>query len=102
MSISKLLAQAIAPFSQDMQTPKNLEETEVVLKKHQLKKRRTIDQLQIDQLTSEGLKINKLIKQESEERYIVCVSVCFCDCNKYGIYGGKYIQGGCILLWQLM
>ena len=69
VSISKLLAQAIAPFTQDMQTPTNLEETKKVLKKHQLKKRRTIDQLQIDELTSQGLKINKLIKQESEERY---------------------------------
>ncbi|CAI8057657.1 Kalirin, partial [Geodia barretti] len=68
VSISKLLAQAIAPFTKDMETPTNLEETKEVLKKHQLKKRRTIDQLQIDELTSQGLKINKLIKQESEER----------------------------------
>ena len=72
VSISKLLAQAIAPFTKDMETPTNLEETKEVLKKHQLKKRRTIDQLQIDELTSQGLKINKLIKQESEERYTLC------------------------------
>jgi hypothetical protein len=68
VSISKRLAQAFAPFTKDDQPPKSLKETEEVLKKHQLKKRRTIDKLQIDQLTTEGLKINRLIKQESEER----------------------------------
>ena len=86
-----------------MQTPKNLEETEVVLKKHQLKKRRTIDQLQIDQLTSEGLKINKLIKQESEERYIVCVSVCVSVIViNMGYMEGNIYKEGVELLWQLM
>lgn len=69
VSISKRIAQAIEPFSQELHEPKNLEETEKVLHKHQLKKRRTFDKLQIDQLTTEGLMINRLIKQESEERY---------------------------------
>lgn len=69
VTISKRLAQAIEPFSKELREPKNLEETEKVLHKHQLKKRRTYDKLHIDQLTTEGLKINRLIKQESEERY---------------------------------
>lgn len=69
VTISKCLAQAIEPFSQEICETKNLEETEKVLHKHKLKKRRTYDRLQIDQLTTEGLKINRLIKQESEERY---------------------------------
>ena len=67
-----------------MQQPKSLEETEAVLKTHKLKRKRTIDQLQIDQLTTEGLKINRLIKQESEER---CVCVC-------GWVGGWVCVGG--------
>lgn len=69
VSISKRIAQAIEPFSRELHEPRNLEETEKVLHKHQLKKRRTFDKLQIDQLATEGLKINRLIKQESEERY---------------------------------
>ena len=71
VTISKRLAQAIAPFSNDTQKPKTLEETQKVLKKHQLKKKRTFDELQISALTTEGLKIHKLIRQESEERCVL-------------------------------
>ena len=71
--------QAIEPLSRDIQRPKSLEETHKVLKKHQLKKRRTFDELHISELATEGLKINKLMKQESEER-CVCACVCGCAC----------------------
>ena len=75
-----------------MQQPKSLEETKAVLKTHKLKRKRTIDQLQIDQLTTEGLKINRLIKQESEER---CVCVC-------GWVGGCVAESVCVCMHYIV
>ena len=69
ISISKRLARAIEPFTSE-EVPSTIQDAEQSIHKHKLTKRKTLDSLHIDDLTSEGERINEhmqIQKQESKE-----------------------------------
>lgn len=66
VSISKVLARAIEPFT-IAEVPQTIEEAEDSISKHHLKRRRTLDTLHVDDLTLEGEKIGKRMQQQSLE-----------------------------------
>lgn len=61
ISISKRLARAIEPFTEDS-TPQTIKEAEESIKKNRLVRRKTLDALHIDELASEGSRINEHMK----------------------------------------
>ena len=58
ISVSKYLARAIEPFTEDS-VPDSVEEVEESIQQHHLMRRKTLDSLHIDQLTSEGSHIDQ-------------------------------------------
>lgn len=57
ISISKHLARAIEPFT-DSEVPETIEDVKQSIHKHKMVRRKTLDELHIDELTSEGSRIN--------------------------------------------
>ena len=62
ISVSKHLANAIEPFTQE-DVPETIPEAEESLNMHKLTRQKTLDSLHIEDLTMEGEKINKHMKQ---------------------------------------
>ena len=58
ISISKRLARAIEPFTEDT-APATIEQAEESLQKHRLVRRKTLEVLHIDELESEGSRIDQ-------------------------------------------
>ena len=58
ISISKRLARAVEPFTDD-NTPESVEQAEESLQKHHLIRRKTLEVLHIDDLASEGTRIDE-------------------------------------------
>ena len=61
ISVSKRLARAIEPFTEDS-VPHTIEEAEQSIKKNRLVRRKTLEALHIDELASEGSRINQHMK----------------------------------------
>ncbi len=57
ISVSKHLARAIEPFT-DSEVPETIEDVKQSIHKHKMVRRKTFDELHIDELTSEGSRIN--------------------------------------------
>ena len=68
MSVSKRLAQAVAPFSEDY-LPQTLTDAEESLKVHHLERRKTLETLHVDELTSEGERIRKKMNSPSQQQF---------------------------------
>ncbi len=66
ISISKHLALAIEPFTAE-EVPRTIEEAEDSISKHQLTRRKTLDILHVDDLTTEGEKISDRMQKHSPE-----------------------------------
>ena len=64
LSISKNLTSAIKPFLEE-NLPSSVDEAEESLKKHKLVKQRTLDSLHVDELASEGEKIDQRVHMAS-------------------------------------
>ena len=62
ISVSKHLANAIEPFTQE-DVPETIQEAEESLNIHKLTRQKTLDSLHIEDLTTEGEKINERMKQ---------------------------------------
>jgi len=61
ISVSKYLARAIEPFTEDS-VPASVVEVEESIQHHHLMRRKTLDSLHIDQLTSEGSHIDQHVR----------------------------------------
>ena len=61
ISISKRLARAIEPFTEES-VPHSIEEAEKSIKKNRLVRRKTLEALHIDELATEGSRINEHMK----------------------------------------
>ena len=68
VSVSKRLAQAVAPFSEEY-LPGTLTEAEESLKVHHLERRKTLETLHVDELTSEGERIRKKMNSPSQQQF---------------------------------
>ena len=61
ISVSKRLARAIEPFTEES-VPHTIQEAQDSIKKNHLVRRKTLDALHIDELASEGSRINQHMK----------------------------------------
>lgn len=68
VSVSKRLAQAIAPFMEE-KLPDTLQEAEESLKFHHLQRRKTLETLHVDELASEGERIRKKMNSPSQGHF---------------------------------
>ena len=68
VSVSKRLAQAVAPFMEE-NLPETLSEAEQSLKAHHYERRKTLETLHVEELTSEGEKIRQKMKSPSQEHF---------------------------------
>ena len=65
ISVSKRLARAIEPFTEES-VPQTIKEAEESIKKNRLVRRKTLEALHIDELSSEGLRINEHMKSTKQ------------------------------------
>ena len=68
MGVSKRLAQAVAPFT-DEHLPETLHEAEESLKAHHLERRKTLETLHVEELTSEGERIRRKMNSPSQQQF---------------------------------
>lgn len=61
ISVSKRLARAIEPFTEDS-VPQTIKEAEESIQKNKLIRRKTLEALHIDELATEGTRINQHMK----------------------------------------
>lgn len=66
ISISKRLARTIEPFTEDTM-PNSIEKVEETLHKHRLIRRKTLEVFHIDELASEGTRIDQHMQQTASE-----------------------------------